>query len=100
MIITMTNKSISLLSEMTGKSLEQKIEMTKEIVAIEYKKIIAQANNFKQICNEDKLVNMMLQKNDSEEMFEYLNNLNILEISLLSSYGIEVSFMNVLKVSE
>lgn len=96
----MTNKSISLLSEMTGKSLEQKIEMTKEIVAIEYKKIIAQANNFKQICNEDKLVNMMLQKNDSEEMFEYLNNLNILEISLLSSYGIEVSFMNVLKVSE
>jgi len=96
----MTNKSISLLSAMTNKNLDEKIEIAKEIVAIEYKKIIAQARNFEKLYKEDKLVNAILETKDNNELFEYLNKLNILEISLLSSYGIEVSFMNVLKVSE
>ena len=96
----MTNKSISILSAMTSESLDKKIEMAKEIVAIEYNKIIAQANNFKMQYKEDEFVNTIVNIKDSGELFEYLNKLNILEISLLSSYGIDVAFMNVLKVSE
>lgn len=96
----MTNKSIALLSEMTGKKLVEQEKITKEIVAIEYNKIIAQANNFKKLYNDDELVNALLNVKGSDELFEYLNKLSIIEISLLSSYGVEVAFMNVLKVSE
>lgn len=96
----MTNKSIELLSKMTLKEKNEKNEIAKQIVEIEYKKIIAQAKRFKSTCNTEKIVNVMFDFKDSNELFEYLNGLSIAEISLLSSYGIDVAFMNLLKVSD
>lgn len=96
----MTNKSIELLTKMMINDKEQKIEIAKEILKIEYKKIIAQAKNFNKMCNTEKLVNDILRFKDSNELFNYLNNLSVVEISLLSSYGIDVAFMNLLKVSD
>lgn len=95
----MTNKSIELLTKMMINDKEQKIEIAKEILKIEYKKIIAQAKNFNKMCNTEKFVNDILGFKDSNELFDYLNNLSVVEISLLSSYGIDVAFMNLLKVS-
>lgn len=96
----MTNRSISLLAGITGKSLAEKEKITKEIVTIEYEKIIAQAKNFIKLCSDKEQVKTIASLKDPNELFDYLNNLNIVEISILSAYGIDVAFMNVLKVSE
>lgn len=96
----MTNKSIELLSKMTLKDQNEKIQIAKQIVEIEYKKIIAQAKKFNNMCSTEKIVNVMFDFRNSNELFEYLDELSVAEISLLSSYGIDVSFMNLLKVSE
>ena len=98
--MTMTNKSIELLTKMMIKDKEQKNEIAKEILKIEYKKIIAQAKNFNKMCNTEKLVNDVREMKESDELFNYLNNLSVVEISLLSSFGIDVAFMNLLKVSD
>lgn len=95
----MTNRSIELLMKMmNGK--EKKIEIARKIVGVEYDKIVAQAKNFNKMCNTEKLANDILNFKDSDELFDYLNDLSIVEISLLSSYGIDVAFMNLLKVSD
>ena len=96
----MTNRSIMLLKNIQGESYEGKKGIAKEILTIEFKKIIAQAKKFSQSYDEDTLVNTILNIKDSEELFIYLDSLSVVEISLLSSYGIDISFMNLLKVSE
>ena len=100
MIIAMTNKSIELLSKITQKDKNGKNEIAKQVIEIEYKKIIAQTKNFNSTCSTEKLVNVILDFKDSNELFEYLDGLSVAEISLLSSYGIDVAFMNLLKVSD
>lgn len=95
----MTNKSIELLTKMMNDK-DQEMKIAREIIKIEFKKIVAQAKNFNKMCNTEKLANDILEFKDSNELFDYLNDLSIVEISLLSSYGIDVAFMNLLKVSD
>ena len=95
----MTNRSIELLTKIMNDK-NKKMEVARQIVEIEYKKIIAQARNFNKMCNTEKLANDILEFKDSNELFDYLNDLSVVEISLLSSYGIDVAFMNLLKVSD
>jgi len=96
----MTNKSIRLLLDMQSKKYNEKEIVAKEILEIEYKRIVAQAKNFLKTCDKDELVEAILEFENSKELFDYLNHLSLIEISLLSSYGIDVAFMNLLKVSE
>ena len=100
MIITMTNRSISILAKMMIKNKDKKVKYAKQIIEIEYNKIIAQTRNFIKVCNTEKIANDILEFKNSEELFEYLYNLSVVDISLLSSYGIDVAFMNLLKVSD
>ena len=67
----------------------------------EYKKIKAQAKNFlKNGKKSDKIVEGLINCDSSDELFEYLKKLSVVEISIITSYGIDVSYMNMLKVSE
>lgn len=96
----MTNKSIAILAGIQNKSQEEKSRAVKEVVAIEYKKIIAQAKRYSKMCNWDKYIKSILAATNSEELFCFLDKLTFVEISLVASFGIDVEFMNLLKVSE
>ena len=97
----MTNKSMALILSMRDKNNEQKELILKEVVSIEYKKIKAQAKNFlKNGKKSDKIVESIINCNSSDELFECLKKLSVIEISIITSYGIEVSYMNMIKVSE
>ena len=100
MIIIMTNRSVRLLISMENCSINEKRKIIREVLDIEFSKIIAQANKFSKMCEDDGIVNELLKVKDSDELFTYLNKLNAIEISALASYGIEVAFMNLLKASE
>ena len=96
----MTNRSIAILAGIQNKSQEDKAQAAKEIVTIEYNKIIAQAKRYSKMCEWDKYVKDILATTNSEELFSLLDKLTFVEISLVASYGIDVLFMNLIKVSE
>lgn len=97
----MTNKSIRLIMAMEGKNIIEKQLIIKEILSVEFDKIKAQAKIFEKNSNEEnELVKGVTISESSEELFEYLNKLSVIEISLLDAYGIDVDVMNILKVSE
>ena len=48
----------------------------------------------------DNYVKNIISTKNSDELFFYLDHLTVIEISLISSFGIDVAFMNLLKVSE
>ena len=96
----MTNRSIAILANIQNKSYEEKEKAVKEVVSIEYKKIIVQAKRYNKICNWDNYVKNIISTKNSDELFFYLDHLTVIEISLISSFGIDVAFMNLLKVSE
>lgn len=97
----MTNKSIALLNGLAEKTISEKESIIKEVVSIEFEKIIAQANILKKKSNvEDRFVKGILATKNSDELFCYLKKLTMVEISLITSYGIDVDFMNIINVSE
>lgn len=97
----MTNKSISLIKSLEGKNIFEKEQILSEVIAIEFNRIKAQAKLFEKNSNmSDKLVEGVIKAENKDELFIYLKNLSVVEISLLTSYGLDVNFMNILKVSE
>ena len=87
----MTNKSIRLIMAMEGKNIIEKQLIIKEILSVEFDKIKAQAKIFEKNSNEEnELVKGVTISESSEELFEYLNKLSVIEISLLDAYGIDV----------
>ena len=97
----MTNKSINLIMSLEGKSKIEKELILREILSIEFKKIKAQVENFQSKSEfENELAKGIMNTNNSDELFSYLNQLSVIEISLLDAYGIDVSVMNLLKVSD
>lgn len=96
----MTNRSILLLRNMQEKDYDEKEKIVKEILDIEFTRIIAQSKKAYKDYMGDKLIDSMVNLKNSDELFDYLNVLSIVQISMLASYGIDVSFMNLLKVSE
>jgi len=96
----MTNRSIKLLRDLLNKSYNVKENIIKSVTEIEFSRIVSQARNFCKIYDENELANNLIECKNSEELFNYLDKLSVIEISLLSSFGIDVSYMNLLKVSE
>ena len=97
----MTNKSINLLKTLNETNKHKTEEILSEIVNIEFNKIKAQAKIFdKNSDSEGEHIKEILEANDSQELFKYLKELTIYQIALISSYGIEIEFMYLLKVSE
>ena len=97
----MTNKSINLLKNLEGADNNEIENALKEVVKIEFNKIKAQARVFeKDSDTKVEMVTKILNAKDSKELFEYFSDLTIYEIALISSYGIEIDFMYLLKVSE
>lgn len=96
----MTNRSLALINNVKEKSYEEKIEAFKYVTEIEFKKIMAQAKVFNEKTNQSKLVNDLIKCSTALELFTYLNRLSVVDISILASYRIDVSYMNILKVSE
>ncbi len=97
----MTNKSINLLKNLNRNDKQNAEKILNEIVNIEFKKIKSQAKIFKSNFDGEELhVEKILNSKDGNELFEYFKDLTIYDIALISSYGIDIEFMYLLKVSE
>ena len=92
----MTNKSINLIRNIEGKDKSEKEAIIKEVIDIEFKKIKAQAKlNFK---SHNVHIENIAKIENSEELYEYLMKLSVVDICLISSIGVDVNFINMIKV--
>ena len=97
----MTNKSISLIITMEGKSYEEKEAILREVVSIEFHKIKAQAKVFfKHTREENQNIADICNIENSDALYDYLNQRTIEEISMLTACGIDVGYMNLIKVAK
>ena len=97
----MTNKSINLIKNLDGKSKTEREEIIKKVLSVEFEKIKAQAKLFKKNSDSnEKMIETILNIENSEDLYNYLSGLSIVEISILSSYGLDIDYMKILKVSE
>ncbi len=92
----MTNKSINLIRNIEGKDKSEKEAIIKEVIDIEFKKIKAQAKLNSKSHNVH--IENIAKIENSEELYEYLMKLSVVDICLISSIGVDVNFINMIKV--